>query len=215
MKTLIVYYHPHEGSFCSAIRDAVISGLNTGGYEYKVIDLEKDCFDPVMHERDLGAFVKAGRIGEDGLDGIDPLVRLYMNHLKWAEHLVMIFPIWWMTAPAMTKGFIDKVIFPAIAYDMDKGRLVSRLAIRKVTIITTMNTPADIYKDMFNNCIEGSLIKGTFRQIGIEDVRWISLNGVKQATQDQRTEWLKDIYEYFLGRRSNMAHKAKKPMMNG
>ena len=168
-----------------------------------------------MHERDLGAFVKAGRIGEDGLDGIDPLVRLYMNHLKWAEHLVMIFPIWWMTAPAMTNGFIDKVIFPAIAYDMDKGRLVSRLAIRKVTIITTMNTPADIYKDMFNNSIEGSLIKGTFRQIGIEDVRWISLNGVKQATQDQRTEWLKDIYEYFLGRRSNMAHKAKKPMMNG
>jgi putative NADPH-quinone reductase len=193
----------------------VISGLDVGGHEYKVIDLDKDRFDPVMREKDLSAFVQASRNPEKEIEDLDPLIQVYVNKMRWAERIVMIFPIWWMTAPAMTKGFIDKVIFPAIAYDMDKGRLVSRLAIRKVTIITTMNTPADIYKDMFNNSIEGSLIKGTFRQIGIEDVRWISLNGVKQATQDQRTEWLKDIYEYFLGRRSNMAHKAKKPMMNG
>ena len=41
MKTLIIYNHPHEGSFCSAIRDAVISGLDIGGHEYKVIDLER------------------------------------------------------------------------------------------------------------------------------------------------------------------------------
>lgn len=109
----------------------------------------------------------------------------------------MIFPIWWMTAPAMTKGFIDKVIFPAVAYNMVKGRLVSRLSIRKVTVITTMNTPADIYKDRFCNSIEGSLINGTFRQIGIEDIDWISLNCVKQAAQEQRTAWLDDIRRKF------------------
>ena len=45
MKTLIIYYHPHEGSFCSAIRDAVQAGLQAGGYEYKVIDLGADGFD--------------------------------------------------------------------------------------------------------------------------------------------------------------------------
>lgn len=215
MKTLIVFNHPYGGSYCNAVLASVEKGLKDSAQPYRVINLDRDDFDPVMRAKDLIAFAGAGRIGEEALETVDEQVMEYKEHLEWAEHLVMIFPIWWMTAPAMTKGFIDKVIFPAIAYDMDKGRLVSRLAIRKVTIITTMNTPADIYKDMFNNSIEGSLIKGTFRQIGIEDVRWISLNGVKQATQDQRTEWLKDIYEYFLGRRSNMAHKAKKPMMNG
>jgi putative NADPH-quinone reductase len=111
----------------------------------------------------------------------------------------MIFPIWWMTMPAMMKGFVDKVIFPAVAYNMDKGKLVSRLPIRKVTVITTMNTPADVYRDSFNNSIEGALIKGTFRQIGIEDIQWISLNGVKQASQEQRVTWLDEIYQQFAG----------------
>lgn len=101
--------------------------------------------------------------------------------------------------PAMMKGFVDKVIFPAVAYNMDKGKLVSRLPISKVTVITTMNTPADVYRDSFNNSIEGSLINGTFRQIGIKDIQWISLNGVKQASQEQRVTWLDEIYQQFLG----------------
>ena len=198
MKTLIVYYHPHEGSFCSAIRDAVITGLDTGGYEWKIIDLYKDGFDPVMHEKDLEIFVKAGRMGEDGLEGVDPLALEYMKLLRWAEHLVMIFPIWWMSTPAMVKGFIDKVIFPGIVYKMDGGRLVSQLSsLRETTLITTMNTPADVYKERFDNSLEGSLIKGTFNQIGIHDVRWISLNMVKQVGDEKRWVWLDEIENMF------------------
>ena len=199
MKTLIVYYHPHEGSFCSAILEAVENGLKRGEHEHHTIHLEKDGFDPVMHDSDLAAFVHAGRFGAHGLEGADPIALRYMKKMRWAEHVVMIFPIWWMTMPAMMKGFVDKVIFPAVAYNMDKGKLVSRLPVRKVTVISTMNTPADVYRDSFNNSIEGSLIKGTFRQIGIEDIQWVSLNGVKQASQEQRVTWLDEIYQQFAG----------------
>ena len=198
MKTLIIYYHPHEGSFCSAIRDAVEGGLHRGGHECKTIDLEKDGFDPVMHEKDLAAFVHAGRFGTHGLDGVDALALRYMKKIRWAEHIVMIFPIWWMTMPAMVKGFIDKVIFPGMVYKMEGNRLVSILSnLKQVTIITTMNTPADVYKDTFGNSIEGSLIKGTFNQIGIHDIRWISLNMVKQVGDEKRWVWLDEIENEF------------------
>ena len=120
-----------------------------------------------------------------------------------------------MTSPAMTKGFVDKVIFPSVAYNMDKGKLVSRIPVRKVTVITTMNTPVDIYREMFDNSIEGSMLNGTFRQIGIDDVEWISFNGVKQADQERRIEWLTKVYEYFRGKRSRMASRANEPMING
>lgn len=198
MKTLIVFNHPNGGSFCSAIMEAVEKGLKASGQPCRIINLDRDGFDPVMRTKDLIAFAGAGRIGVEALEPIDDLVKEYKDHLEWADHLVMIFPIWWMTMPAMMKGFVDKVIFPAIAYNMVKGRLVSRLPLRKVTVITTMNTPADVYRDMFNNSIEGSLINGTFRQIGIEDVEWISLNGVKPATQEQRTAWLEEIQQRFV-----------------
>ena len=198
MKTLIVYNHPHEGSFCSAIREAVENGLKTGGHEYKVIDIDKDGFDPVMRPKDLKAFVTAGKIGEDGLEDVDPLVLRYMKMLRWAEQIVMIFPIWWMTTPAMTKGFIDKVIFPGIVYKMEGGKLISMLSsLKQVTIITTMNTPSEVYHDVFGNSLEGSLIKGTFNQIGIHDIRWISLNMVKQCGDEKRWVWLDEIETEF------------------
>ena len=198
MKTLIVYNHPHEGSFCSSIREAVENGLKTGNHEYKVIDLDKDGFDPVMRSKDLKAFVTAGKVGEDGLEDVDPLVLRYMKMMRWAEQIVMIFPIWWMTTPAMTKGFIDKVIFPGIVYKMEGGKLVSMLSsLKQVTIITTMNTPSEVYHDVFGNSLEGSLIKGTFNQIGIHDIRWISLNMVKQCGDEKRWVWLDEIETEF------------------
>lgn len=198
MRTLIVYNHPREGSFCSAVREAVENGLKTGNHEYKVIDLDRDGFDPVMREKDLKAFVTAGRIGEDGLEEVDPLVLRYMKMMRWAEQIVMIFPIWWMTTPAMIKGFIDKVIFPGIVYKMEGGKLVSKLSsLKQVTIITTMNTPSEVYHDIFGNSLEGSLIKGTFNQIGIHDIRWISLNMVKQAGDEKRWVWLDEIETEF------------------
>ena len=123
MKTLIIYNHPHEGSFCSAIRDAVQTGLDNAGHAFKLINLDADGFDPVMREKDLKAFVQGGKIGEDGVEGVDPLVWKYIEKLRWAERVVMIFPIWWMTTPAMTKGFIDKVIFPGLVYKMEGGIL--------------------------------------------------------------------------------------------
>lgn len=198
MKTLIVYNHPHEGSFCSAIRDAVISGLDVGGHDYKVIHLDKDGFDPVMREKDLKAFVAGGRDADMWPEGVDSLVMSYVQKLRWAERIVMIFPIWWMSTPAMTKGFIDKVIFPGMVYKMEGGKLVSMLThLKQVVIITTMNTPAAIYETTFGNSIEGSLIKGTFNQIGIHDIRWISLNMVKQVGDEKRWLWLDEIEHEF------------------
>lgn len=197
MKTLIVFNHPYGGSYCAAVMAAVEKGLEKSGQPYKTINLDQDEFDPVMRSKDLIAFAGAGRTGEEALGVVDETVMRYKGMLEWAEHLVMIFPIWWMTMPAMTKGFIDKVIFPAIAYTMDNGRLISRLQIKKVTIITTMNTPAEAYRDLFNNAIEGSLINGTFKKIGIEDVRWISLNEVRQASDELRRLWLAQIEKTF------------------
>lgn len=198
MKTLIVFTHPYKASYCHALMDAVKKGLKKGRHECKTIDLDKDGFDPVMRSKDLRAFAELGRGETAALSELDPIVLRYKKKLEWAESLVMIFPTWWMTMPAMMKGFIDKVIFPGVAYEMDEGRLKSRLRnLRQVTVISTMNTPADVYRDRFNNSLEGSLIKGTFNQIGIHDARWISLNMVKQVGEEVRAQWLEELEERF------------------
>ena len=178
MKTLIIFNHPYDGSFCHAILSAALEGSAEGGHHCRVIDLDKD--------------------GASALELLDPLVLEYKKKLEWAEHLAFIFPVWWMTMPAMTKGFIDKVIFPGIAYNMKDGELACRLdSLEKVTIISTMNTPADVYKEKFGNAIESTLVKGTFNKIGIMDVDWFSFNKVKQTSLEQRQEWLELVKDIF------------------
>ena len=48
MNALVVYCHPVEGSFCSAMRDAAISGLRAAGHTVDLIDLAAEHFNPVM-----------------------------------------------------------------------------------------------------------------------------------------------------------------------
>ena len=48
MNALVVYCHPVEGSFCSAMRDAAVSGLRAAGHTVDVIDLAACQFNPVM-----------------------------------------------------------------------------------------------------------------------------------------------------------------------
>ena len=154
MKVAIVFNHPYEGSYCNAILNSVTCGLKQANHEADIINLDKDGFNPVMTAQDLKAFRDK--------KPIDPKVIEYKNRLEKADHVIFIFPIWWELMPAMMKGFIDKVIFPGVAYDYINGsttRMKPLLTnIKSVTVITTMNTPRILYRIIFGNPIQKALI---------------------------------------------------------
>jgi len=56
MKVLIVFNHPYEKSYCSAILNAAKAGLQSGNHDIDVIHLDNDGFNPVMTAGDLKAF---------------------------------------------------------------------------------------------------------------------------------------------------------------
>ena len=103
--------------------------------------------------------------------------------------------------PAMMKGFIDKVIFPGVAYDYINGsttRMKPLLTnIKSVTVITTMNTPRILYRIIFGNPIQKALMVGTFWKLGYKNRKWISLNMVKQVSVEKRKSWLNKIEKIF------------------
>ncbi len=193
MKTLIVFNHPYEGSYCNAILDSVITGLRKANQEFDIINLDKERFNPVMNSEDLKAFRDK--------QPIDPKVLEYKNRLEQANRLVFIFPIWWELMPAMMKGFIDKVIFPGVAYDYVNGsntKMKPLLTnIKGVTVITTMNTPRILYRIIFGNTIQKALMRGTFWKLGYKNRKWISYNMVKQVSDEKRKSWLLKIEKTF------------------
>ncbi len=188
MKTVIVYDHPYGGSFCNAILKSVEAGQIKKGYEVDIIDLHKDKFNPVISGEDLLAFRNQKMIDQQSLD--------YVKRIKEADYLIFIFPIWWELMPAMTKGFIDKIIFPGSTYTYTKsgyGMNTMLDNLKAVTVITTMNTPKLMYKLVYGNAIYKSLIKGTLRKSGIKNVKWISHNMVKASSEQKREKWLERV----------------------
>lgn len=192
MKTLIIYNHPYEGSYNHAILTSVIKGIKKAQGQYEVIDLDKENFNPVMTSADLLGFVKH--------EAADPLAKRYAEKIYEADHLVFIFPIWWELMPAMTKGFIDKVIYPGLTYDYGENgiSMVSLLPnLKSTTIITTMNTPKVMYHFIYGNALKKALIKGTFKKSGMKNVKWLSLNMIKMVKENKRQHWLDKIESRF------------------
>lgn len=188
MKTVIVYNHPYDGSFCHAILERMKQSIIDAGNEVDMIDLYKDNFNPVMTDKDLLGFVKHQPVDQQAIQ--------YMERLKQADHIVFIFPIWWELMPAQVKGFLDKVIFPGMLYDYTKSGygMKTRLHnVKSVKVITTMNTPKSMYRFIYGNAIYKAMIKGTFRKIGLKNIKWICFNMVKESSLDTRKKWLKKV----------------------
>ncbi len=191
MKTVVVFNHPYEGSFCNAILSSVTRGLKNGNHKIDLIHLDKEGFNPVMSAEDLKGF-KERR-------AVDPKVWEYKERIKEAEHLILIFPIWWELMPAMTKGFIDKVIFPGVAYNYTQKGFMKRnfLKLNGITLITTMNSASFFYRILFGNAIKKTVLLGTFWKTGYKNRKWINLSMVKFVSDKKRKKWLLRIEKHF------------------
>jgi len=192
MRVVIVFNHPYEKSYCSAILEAVTTGLQKGKHHVDLIHLDNDNFNPVMSKEDLKAFMDHAPI--------DPQVIDYNNRLKNADHLIFIFPIWWDLMPAMTKGFIDRVLSPGIVYDHHPrgfGLIPLLKNLKGVTIITTMNKPKIMYWLLIGNLIRKAMLRSVFKTMGYKNLNWISHNMVKSVTQEKRVKWLYDLEKRF------------------
>ena len=192
MRTVIVFNHPYEGSYCNAILNAVTKGLKDANNEVDLIHLDNDGFNPAMSKADLKGFVEH--------TPLDPQVIDYNERLEKADHLIFIFPIWWDLMPAMTKGFIDRVLSPGVVYDHHPrgfGLIPLLKHLKGVTIITTMNKPQIMYSLLIGNLIKKAMIKSVFKTMGYKNLKWISYNMVKSVSQEKRVKWLTDIENRF------------------
>lgn len=192
MRTVIVFNHPNQGSYCNAILQSVTKGLQNANHEVDLMHLDNDGFNPVMSKADLKAFVDH--------QPIDPQVIDYNERLKKADHLIFIFPIWWDIMPATTKGFIDRVLFPGVVYDHHPrgfGLVPLLKNLKSVTIITTMNKPRILYSLLIGNLIRKTMLRSVFKTMGYKNRHWISFTSVKSVSQKKRVKWLSNLENRF------------------
>ena len=199
MKRTLVCCHPYDKSFNAAIKGVIVDVHERSNVQLKVFDLYENQFNPVMSRKELREFARARTKEGINLENLDPMVVEMAREINESDELILLFPIWWELMPAQMKGFIDKVVSPGLLYtnvSEFKLKLISDKW-KKVTVITTMNTPSLLYRIVFGNAVNVALKYGTFKKLGVKSYRWINLSSVKLKSQSKRQDDLYKIEKAF------------------
>ena len=132
MNILVVYCHPVPESFGSALKEAVLDGLDRAGHAVRFTDLYAIGFQPEMTADERRGYHTEG-------DNVLP-VESHVADIRWAEALVFVYPTWWYGLPAMLKGWMDRVLVPHVAFTMPtatQGIRGNLRNIRRITVVTT------------------------------------------------------------------------------
>ena len=86
MRILVVFAHPIETSFVSALHARVVEILRASGHLLDDLDLYAEKFDPVMSREGLLRYIDTNANTRE--------VEAYVQRLRAAEALVLVFPVW-------------------------------------------------------------------------------------------------------------------------
>ena len=181
----VIFSHPWNKSFNKVILDQVVKKLDETKEKYTVIDLNKDAFNSVMTEKDLELYSQG--------KSADPLVLKYQEILKNTDELILIFPIWWMSLPAILKGFLDKVMLRGFAYESGKYGIKGLLPIKSAKMITTAEAPKILLS------ITGfgiTMKKANLGGIGIKKTKWIHYSLRAKGKDEDRKEFLEKVGKF-------------------
>jgi len=108
--TLIVVTNPNPESLSHHVagRLAVAAQSVDQSYTAEVLDIAANGFNPSFTLQDRNAYLAAGGYPED--------VLVEQARIERAQHLVLVFPVYWFGFPALLKGWVDRVFARGWAY---------------------------------------------------------------------------------------------------
>jgi putative NADPH-quinone reductase len=109
--------------------------------------------------------------------------------IKWAEHLVLFFPLWLGTMPALVKAFLEQTLRPGFALGLEGG-WKPLLRGRSARVVVTMGMPAFVYRTLFGSHGVKGLELGVLRVCGVRPIRHTLIGNVEGCGDEKRRIWL-------------------------
>lgn len=208
---MIVFAHPEPASFSGALKDVAVDTLGALGHSTVISDLYAEGFQAVGGPGDFTHaitepfdYLAEQRVATAGGSSSADILR-EQQRLIGADLLMFNFPIWWFGAPAILKGWVDRVIAADFAYDRNSRFRTGRFQGKRGMLTVTTGSVDDRYTK------EGPVAfapmqetlhpihRGIFEYIGLTVLEPFVAYGVSRATDAERQAQL-DAYRTHLQR---------------
>lgn len=182
-RIVIINGHPDPSPkrLCAALADAYARGASAAGHEVKRIDIGTLKFDLIRSAADFMSLDLA------------PDISQAQETISWAEHMVIVHPLWLGTAPALMKGFFEQVFRYGYALSEPEKPLISLLTGRSARLIVTMGMPATAFRLLFGAHGVKSFERGILWITGVRPARHTFFGGVSDKAAKKIPGWLKTV----------------------
>ena len=115
--------------------------------------------------------------------------------IKWANHLVWIYPVWWGSLPAIMKGFIDRVMLPGFAFKKREGSVWwDKFFTGKTSrIICTLDQPGWFYRLINGSPSHKAMKRLTMNFIGVSSVKITTIAPLRLSKPEWREKCLRKV----------------------
>lgn len=181
-RILITTLHPARLSLCAGLAQAYQRGAIEAGHQLRHATLSDMQFDPDFGQ---ATFRNAPALEDD-------LLR-FREDLLWAEHLVLVVPLWWGGLPAKAKGLFDRTFLPGYAFDPRVRRMglpKPLLAGRSARLILTADTPGWAFRFLYRSALRSQIQRQILGYTGIAPMAFSLCAPVEHSTEAIRNRWL-------------------------
>jgi NAD(P)H dehydrogenase (quinone) len=205
-KVLVILGHPRLESFNGALAQAYARGAKETGAEVKHLELAR---------LEFSSNVSRSPDYDNKVDEIEPSLKESQELIRWADHLVFVYPTFWGDMPALLKAFIDRAFLPNFAFKYRKGSPLQDKLLKGKTarIITTMDAPTFFYQLAYRSPGTNALKRATLHFCGVKPVHVTPIGRMRYLTEEARKGWLEKIQK--LGARDSLQgkHDVPKPVI--
>jgi putative NADPH-quinone reductase len=184
MRIVIIQGHPDAAHrhFGHALADEYAKGAQDGGHEVRRIDVAALEFPLLRTKEDFEKEPPPASIVQA------------QETIAWAAHLIVVYPLWLGSMPAMLKGFFEQVLRPGFAYEYGKGGLPKKkLTGKSARIVITMGMPAFVYRWIFFAHSLRSVKRSMLGFTGIKPIRATLIGNIEGMTEARRMAWLDEL----------------------
>ncbi|OHA28739.1 MAG: hypothetical protein A3G52_03610 [Candidatus Taylorbacteria bacterium RIFCSPLOWO2_12_FULL_43_20] len=185
-KVLVFLGHPDKDTRSGTFADEYEAGAKSAGYEVRRVNIGDLQFDPILHK------------GYKEIQELEPDLKKTQEDIKWADHIALFYPNWFVSMPALLKGFFDRTWLPGFAFHFKPGSYGSwdrLLKGKSADVFITMDAPPWAERMMFGD-YSNEIRKGIFGFAGIAPVRITKIGHMKNMPDDKLAFWKKKIRKH-------------------
>ncbi|CAM3543623.1 hypothetical protein VA7868_02045 [Vibrio aerogenes CECT 7868] len=181
-KVLVINANPKPTSLCKSLAEQYIS-VAKEQHKVEQINIGDLNFEISLDE------------GYDKITDLEPDLVDFQKKVQWAEHVVIVSPVWWGTIPAKFKGAIDRAFLPGFSFKYVGGKTIPEKLLKGRTseLIVTLDSPPFWYKYVTGNAIYKQLKHSILGFSGIKNISSTYFGPVINSNSDTRQAWLNKV----------------------